>query len=227
MAVSRIGEQLDDTCEGNDIADQDITPENLSKKPDILDNRALGSFESHYSWAAWIHIIIEFAYLLSALAVCGLALVLLGRDATASAATGQKVLTLFIFSFPEHREILIWVSMSLSAACGGVVFALKWLYHSVAQKIWHHDRTLWRFTVPVISATLAPFIGAMIGSGLVPFFNERTFTSLSAASGFGFFIGLVSDNVVAALQRLAQRVFGTVSGGRTTDENATMLNEQK
>jgi hypothetical protein len=53
----------------------------------------------------------------------------------------------------------------------------------------------------------------------VPFFNKNAFSSFYLASGFGFFVGLFSDNALAALNRLAIRTFGNVSGSHSADES--------
>jgi hypothetical protein len=44
----------------------------------------------------------------------------------------------------------------------------------------------------------------------MPFLDQNSFDNLYAALFFGFFIGHFSDHVLAALQRLARKWFGTV-----------------
>jgi hypothetical protein len=50
----------------------------------------------------------------------------------------------------------------------------------------------------------------MIISGIVPFLNRASLAGPASAAALGFFVGLFSDNLLAALQKLAFRVFGTV-----------------
>ncbi len=50
----------------------------------------------------------------------------------------------------------------------------------------------------------------MISSGIVSVFNPAFFQNFYGALGGGFFIGYFSDNVLAALQNLAVKWFGTV-----------------
>jgi hypothetical protein len=133
--------------------------------------------------------------------------------------SGSKEPILMFFTLPTHRELLVWLTIGLSGVCGGTVFALKWLYHSVAKDLWHRDRILWRLLVPILSGTLAAFLAFMIASGIVPFFNKNAFSSFYLAAGFGFFVGLFSDNALAALNRLAIRTFGNVSGSQSADES--------
>jgi fructose-specific phosphotransferase system IIC component len=105
---------------------------------------------------------------------------------------------------------LLSVTVALSGVVGGTAFALKWLYHSVAKWLWNSDRILWRLIVPHLSGMLALFVAAMITSGIVSVFNAEFFSNFYGALGGGFFIGYFSDNVLAALQNLAVKWFGTV-----------------
>ena len=50
----------------------------------------------------------------------------------------------------------------------------------------------------------------MITAGIISVFNEDFFRDFYGALGGGFFIGYFSDNVLAALQNLAIKWFGTV-----------------
>jgi hypothetical protein len=111
---------------------------------------------------------------------------------------------------PASMSLVAWASMTCAGACGGCTFSLKWLYHTVAKKRWHRDRLVWRIVVPVLSAMLAVFSGLMIVSGLVPFLARAPLMVPATAAGYGFFVGYFSDNVLAALQRLALHIFGTV-----------------
>ena len=58
---------------------------------------------------------------------------------------------------------------------------------------------------------LAIFSGLMIISGLVPFLARAPLAVPTTGAAYGFFVGLFSDNVLAALQRLANNIFGTMN----------------
>ncbi len=51
----------------------------------------------------------------------------------------------------------------------------------------------------------------MIVSGLVPILARTWLTGLTTAAAFGFFVGLFSDNALAALERVAFNIFGTMN----------------
>jgi hypothetical protein len=57
---------------------------------------------------------------------------------------------------------------------------------------------------------LAVFTALMIISGIVPFLNRTSLAGPASGAALGFFVGLFSDNLLAALQKVAFRVFGTV-----------------
>jgi len=116
----------------------------------------------------------------------------------------------FDIAYPRDRRFLIWLSVALSGSAGGTAFALKWLYHSVAKWTWNRDRILWRLIVPPLSGVFAVFVAFMVSAEIVPFLNAKAFDSFYRALGAGFLLGYFSDNVLAALQNLAVRWFGTV-----------------
>lgn len=108
------------------------------------------------------------------------------------------------------RHTLALGAVAVGGACGGFAFALKWLYHSVAYGWWNQDRLVWRLVVPMLSATLALFTALMIGSGLIPLFNAKIADGPRMGAAFGFFVGFFSDNLLAALQRVADQTLGTL-----------------
>lgn len=122
----------------------------------------------------------------------------------------HRALPLLELVYPRDRTLLLWVSIGLSGVVGGASFALKWLYHSVAKWSWNRDRILWRLIVPVLSGIVSVFVALMVASGVVSFINSQFFNNFYGACGAGFFIGYFSDNVLAALQNLATKWFGTV-----------------
>lgn len=62
---------------------------------------------------------------------------------------------------PVRKYGLAWLGGTL----GGILFDLKWLYHSVARGFWNLDRRLWRFFTPHISGGLAFAVVALVSSG--------------------------------------------------------------
>ncbi|NTF35080.1 hypothetical protein [Rhizobium skierniewicense] len=183
----------------------------VKELPDRLrDGRDAGEWESSYSRGALIQIYIELIYLLS---VLGAALYFLYT----------------LFFTPEQPnnacaecrnigfEQAYWLSVGLGGLIGGIVFALKWHYHSVAKRIWHRDRLVWRITAPILSSVLATFVMMMIRADIVPLIGVEKISSILAATAFSFFLGLFSDNLLASLQNLAAQMFGTLRDRSQTD----------
>jgi hypothetical protein len=50
----------------------------------------------------------------------------------------------------------------------------------------------------------------MIGSGLIPVFSPKIIEGPRVGAAYGFFLGFFSDNLLAALQRLADQTLGTL-----------------
>lgn len=106
--------------------------------------------------------------------------------------------------------MLKWIALWVAGLLGGTVFALKWLYHSVAKGLWNQDRLLWRLIVPFNSATVSIFTGFLVSSGVVPLLKGEAFDTPLTNLAFGFIFGYFSDNILAALQNFAQKIFGTL-----------------
>lgn len=93
---------------------------------------------------------------------------------------------------------------------GGVLFALKWLYHTVARGLWNLDRRLWRVFTPHISGGLSFCVLALVSSGLLRIFDSRATDSHALIVGLGFLVGYFSDSAIAKLTEVAETLFGTV-----------------
>ena len=91
---------------------------------------------------------------------------------------------------------------------GGSLFTIKWLYHSVAKRIWHEDRRLWRVFAPHVSGAVAFFTVILASSGLLKVFDESLINSPSRVLGFSFLIGYFSDKALAKLAETADTLFG-------------------
>lgn len=183
-------------------------PPELTSLASLTDGRPPGCYKSIYPLSVWIQIVVEFVYLIAIEIACLGALL----ELTLYAERMQKAGFFFdlLGPYPASAPIVAYLSIGLSGACGGCTFSLKWLYHSVAKMQWHRDRAVWRFVVPISSAFLALFSGLMIISGLVPFLARAPLTIPATGAAYGFFVGVFSDNVLAALQKLANNIFGTM-----------------
>lgn len=110
----------------------------------------------------------------------------------------------------QHYAVVLKFSLAwISGMLGGVLYDLKWLYHSVARQRWHMDRRLWRIFTPHISGGLAFGVIALIDSNIIRVF-DRTITSRSVTVvGLAFLIGYFSDSAVAKMTEVADTLFGT------------------
>ena len=172
---------------------------------DLDDGREEGDWKSRYTSAAWWQISIELVYLCIILFFC-IALLLDGISVIAVEGFIKSNLA----GVSIHEQHAKWVALALAGTVGGTVFDLKWLYHSVAKGSWNRDRLLWRLIVPWNSAMVSLFTGFLLASGVIPFLKEQSFDDIMTLLGCGFLFGYFSDNILAALQNLAQRIFGTL-----------------
>jgi hypothetical protein len=101
---------------------------------------------------------------------------------------------------------------------GGTLFAIKWLYHTVARQLWHMDRRLWRLFTPHISGGLAFGVTALIASGVIRIFDKNATNSYALLVGFGFLVGYFSDSAIAKLSEVADTLFGT---SRSKEKHST------
>lgn len=181
-------------------------------RTDFSDGRTKGDFESRFSLSAWTQIGLEGVYLSAVIAVAAMAILLLAWS------------PLYVFSFfralfnipirsdtPNITHVLqLWLIVFFSGVLGGAAFSTKWLYHSVSWNEWNRDRVVWRLSVPILGGLMAVFTGCMIMSGIIPLLSKDLFARLVSGSGFGFFVGLFADNFLAALQKFATRLLGTL-----------------
>tara|TARA_R110002072_G_scaffold184417_1_gene340939 strand:+ start:1115 stop:1672 length:558 start_codon:yes stop_codon:yes gene_type:complete len=172
---------------------------------DLDDGRDDGEWRSRYTLGAWIQISIELTYLCVLLIGC---IILLWDAAAGELKDGIFQSTVFGVSLPAER--VQWIALAMAGMIGGTVFDLKWLYHSVAKASWNRDRLLWRLIVPWNSAMVSLFTGFLLASGIVPFLRNETFDDIYTLLGCGFVFGYFSDNILAAMQNFAQKIFGTL-----------------
>lgn len=166
---------------------------------DYTDGRQPLDWESKYPREAQKQIRLEAIYLATLLLVLpAVIIVLLSGVAAArspldcgSSGDGCK----YLFAF-------------LGGALGGALFSTKWLYHSVAKRLWHVDRRLWRLLTPLLSAGLAFGTTLLIKANVVAIFNQQALDSPQAILAISFLIGYFSDNATAKLTEVAETVFG-------------------
>ena len=107
----------------------------------------------------------------------------------------------------------------LGGTIGGVLFAMKWLYHSVAKTTWHVDRSPWRYLTPHISGGLAFATVTILNSLFAT--TQAAAVSGERALSMGILVGLFSDSALAKLSEVAETLLGAtrrgaVSGGPPT-----------
>ncbi len=190
------------------LSEEPETPQQKSN----TDGRAPGDTDTRYKGKERIQIIGEFMYLLLAITVgCAILLLLLqcACDLSDSAQAGRSGLCR-----ASSAPVILTVALFLSGAVGGAVFALKWLYHSVARNSWHKDRFIWRISVPVMGGVLGVFAAFIFSRALGTSFDADAAKpdSLMPACGLAFLVGIFADGVLASMERLARSIFGTLEG---------------
>lgn len=123
-----------------------------------------------------------------------------------------SILLLFII-FSDHQIfentiIRKYIFAWLGGTFGGVLFSLKWLYHSVAKNIWNEDRRLWRFFTPHISGGFSFAMVVLISSNLIDVFDPEALNRLGTIFGIGFLTGYFTDYAIGKFSDVAKTLFG-------------------
>jgi hypothetical protein len=166
---------------------------------DPTDGRALLEWASKYPPQAKRAIALEAVYLAILLFVIPMLLLLVWLEHP-RAWLG--------LSDARYRSLMKYLLAWLSGSFGGTLFDVKWLYHTVARKLWNIDRRLWRLFTPHISGGLAFAVVALISSGMLRIFDRNALTSSSTVVAIGFMVGYFSDSAVAKLSEVADTLFG-------------------
>jgi len=167
---------------------------NLDFAPkDLTDGRAPGDWRSRYEALAWRWILVEGLYLLVVFVglVVVLVIVWLRRPADWWHLSPRQSLTLTRYAYA-------WLAGTL----GGLLFAMKWLYHAVAKWNWNLDRSLWRYLTPHISGGLA-FATVVIFNSIMAS-EQGAMMSGTKSLAMGFLVGFFSDNAIAKLAEVAE-----------------------
>jgi hypothetical protein len=115
----------------------------------------------------------------------------------------------------------------LAGVVGGTVFAVKWLYHSVARGFWNVDRLSWRIFIPHISGAFSLGFIALITSGIFEILNRDLLRSGPAVVGLGFLLGYFSDFTVGRLYEIASHLFGAPQSHFHTDDERAHSDRKK
>jgi len=129
----------------------------------------------------------------------------------------------FHLSDAKYAPLLKYGFAWAAGTMGGVLFDLKWLYHTVARGLWHLDRRLWRIFTPHISGGLSFFVLALISSGALRIFDSQATNSPALIVGVGFLVGYFSDSAIAKLTEVAETLFGTTRSKEKHKERENAL----
>lgn len=193
------------------MADVDDTILQEAVEAGLLDGREPGDAKSRYSFSENIQIYIEAAILICAM-VLAFYLFITQLGEISDALKKASLATPPVIPAIDRAPMLHVQSLFLSGLLGGCVISLKWLYHSVANNIWNRDRLLWRFCVPLIGGVLGVFVTFVTLRTFGAAFDAAALDSVGfyVRCGFAFLVGIFADGVVAFLERLARRIFGTL-----------------
>lgn len=183
----------------------------------LNDGREKGDYKSRYECPQWTQIGIEAAYLLGVFAASSYFLLMVGRNILPN---GTLATLLGSNSWSNGRAFIL---AFFGGSLGGTLFAMKWLYHSVARGLWNHDRILWRLFAPLLSAGAATTFVILSVSGVVPFFGPALAGSATGATGIGLLVGFFSDRAFSMFENMIQGLFGPPK----SHEPATKSDEHK
>lgn len=181
----------------------DFAPNNAS------DHRKIGEWESRYPRTAQIQILVETLIIL--------AIFLLIPAFLAAVAFSEKIP--YVSLTPHQLTTLKQCAFAFSGGLlGGILFDMKWLYHSVAHGIWNQDRFLWRLLTPFISAGLAFSFFIMIRSNIFKIFDPTSISTPSSIIAVSFLVGYFSDSALAKMYELATTLFGVAPKSSDKDK---------
>jgi len=118
-------------------------------------------------------------------------------DPTANPSTSPWML--------RRHDILVFFVGNL----GSALFAIKWLFHSVAHGNWNIDRRLWRVFVPLTGGILALVVVSMSQAGMIGEISVAA-SDLPRDLILAFLSGYFSDGVSGLLTNVANAIFGKV-----------------
>ncbi len=185
------------------MADIEKTHHSGSSYTEDLDGRSIGEWVSRWrnQPVAWRQIKAEVAFLAALLLLlpAGLVAVYLRWPNYLLSLDSARYTTLAAFGYA-------W----LGGTYGGTLLDTKWLYHGVAKGSWNSDRLIWRLFIPFLSGGVSVAVFSLVISGLLPLIDVSRLRNSPAVLGLSILTGYFSDNAIAALARLADRLFGTL-----------------
>jgi hypothetical protein len=164
--------------------------------PSKTDGRLPGDWESRYVDAAKKQIRREALY------VAASVVVYLTLIAIVPLASRHEIVGI---DPADVKPVAPQVLSFLGGCFGGTMFAMKWLYHSVAKYNWNADRRLWRYFTPILSGGGALCVVLLSSAGVLPLFGPDIVRSETGALGIGIVLGYFSDRVFSALEGFAKQ----------------------
>jgi hypothetical protein len=167
---------------------------------DLSDGREKGDWKTRYADDKARRAIVTEACILATLIIGIPILILLIWLGTAK--------TWFSIEQDRYRTVATFAYAWLAGALGGAAFSAKWLIHTVSHETWNIDRRYWRVLTPIVGGTLAFALIALATSGLFRVLDADQLRTGSAVVGVSFLLGYFSDNTIAKLAELAERLLG-------------------
>jgi hypothetical protein len=179
---------------GSDPSDPGFSP------ADLLDGRTPGDWKSRYPDKKAQRAMLSEA--------CFLAVLLIGIPILIVVVWMGEPRTWLSLSEAEYRTLATFAYAWLAGALGGAAFSAKWLIHTVSHWTWNRDRRFWRFLTPIVAGTVSFALIALATSGLFRVLDAEQIRTGSAVVGISFLLGYFSDNTIAKLAELAERLLG-------------------
>jgi NhaP-type Na+/H+ or K+/H+ antiporter len=171
---------------------------------DYTDGRPRGEWKTFYPPEARKWILIEALYLILLFFACLSAVFYIVYELCPPAQTGGSTVT----QDQTCATFLGYIGAWIAGMLGGCSFGIKWMYHSVAKRIWHEDRRLWRLLSPHLSGVVALFMVFLVSSGLLQLFDKDFIQRAIAVMAFSFLVGYFSDKALAKMAEVADTLFG-------------------
>jgi hypothetical protein len=163
----------------------------------LTDGRSVGDWKSRWPTRVWVQVCIEASYIVG---VTVFAFWMLYAGWSGGAAEWLSV--------PDEKKLEFsrcWL-YSFAGLLGGVLFGIKWLYHSVAKGLWNVDRVLWRVLSPLMSFCIAFAVSFMTAGGAL---GKVGAENTAGWITFGFLVGLFSDTAMGKMQEIVYVLFGS------------------
>jgi hypothetical protein len=206
---------------GENVSEDDHPPARRSRTDDPgfapeepTDGRVRGEWQTRYTdVAARAAIRIEAIYVSLVFLLCPTAILLL------AVRWPRNWLEIDITTWDRVAH---WGFVWFGGMLGGSLFAMKWMYHSVAKGLWNQDRRLWRLFTPLLSAGVGFTVVVLSSSRVLPLFGPDLVRSNTGATGVAILVGYFSDQTISRLAAMAEGHLGRsrANGRRTADIDA-------